>query len=408
MIAAPPAMEPACAGQGAAPALAACALAGHYAHQTHGKHHMLWFIPGLIALIVGAELLVRGASKLALSFGISPLVVGLTVVAFGTSAPELAVSVQSAWSGQVDIALGNVVGSNIFNVLFILGLSALIAPLLVHRQLIRQEVPMMVALSLLLWLLASDGGISRGDGLLLVSLLLAYTFLVIRQSRRESLAGAPLASELPPPVDGHAWDAHWLAQLLLVAAGMTLLVLGSNWLVEAAVTLARRLGMSEVVVGLTIVAAGTSLPEVATSIMAAVRGQRDIAVGNVVGSNIFNILAVLGISASIAPGDLLVPASLAGLRPASDGRRRRRLPAHLLYRPPDRALGRGAVPRLLRGLHHLPGAGRRRPRRAKRLLAGDGQLRPAAHRNHLDPARLASLAQGPQLTVMTRRDTPES
>ncbi|MER2515840.1 MAG: calcium/sodium antiporter [Candidatus Accumulibacter phosphatis] len=270
---------------------------------------MLWFIPGLIALIVGAELLVRGASKLALSFGISPLVVGLTVVAFGTSAPELAVSVQSAWSGQVDIALGNVVGSNIFNVLFILGLSALIAPLLVHRQLIQQEVPMMVALSLLLWLLASDGGISRGDGLLLVSLLLAYTFLVIRQSRRESRAGAPLVSELPP-VDSHAWDAHWLAQLLLVAAGIVLLVLGANWLVEAAVTLARRLGMSEVVVGLTIVAIGTSLPEVATSITAAVRGQRDIAVGNVVGSNIFNILAVLGISASIAPGDLLVPASL--------------------------------------------------------------------------------------------------
>ena len=168
---------------------------------------------------------------------------------------------------------------------------------------------MMVALSLLLWMLASDGGISRGDGLLLVSLLFAYTFLVIRQSRRESLAGAPLEPELPP-VDGRAWDAHCLAQLLLVAAGMTLLVFGSNWLVEAAVTLARRRGMSDVVVGLTIVAAGTSLPEVATSIMAAVRGQRDIAVGNVVGSNIFNILAVLGVSASIAPGDLLVPASL--------------------------------------------------------------------------------------------------
>ena len=270
---------------------------------------MLWFIPGLIALIVGAELLVRGASKLALSFGISPLVVGLTVVAFGTSSPELAVSVQSAWSGQVDIALGNVVGSNIFNVLFILGLSAVIAPLLVHRQLIRQEVPMMVAFSLLLWVLASDGGISRGDGMLLVGLLLAYTFLVIRQSRRESLAVKEIESETPA-VDGHAWDAHWLVQVLLVAAGMGLLVLGSNWLVEAAVTLARRLGMSEVVVGLTIVAAGTSLPEVATSIMAAVRGQRDIAVGNVVGSNIFNILAVLGISASIAPGDLLVPQSL--------------------------------------------------------------------------------------------------
>ncbi len=270
---------------------------------------MLWFIPGLIALIVGAELLVRGASKLALSFGISPLVVGLTVVAFGTSSPELAVSLQSAWSGQVDIALGNVVGSNIFNVLLILGLSALIAPLLVHRQLIRQEVPMMVALSLLLWVLASDGGIGRGDGLLLVSLLLAYTVLLIRQSRRESLSVREPAPETPT-VDDRAWDAHWLVQALLVAAGMGLLVLGSNWLVEAAVTLARRLGMSEVVVGLTIVAAGTSLPEVATSIMAAVRGQRDIAVGNVVGSNIFNILAVLGISASIAPGDLRVPASL--------------------------------------------------------------------------------------------------
>jgi cation:H+ antiporter len=283
--------------------------------QLYGRQHMLWFIPGLIALILGAELLVRGASKLALSFGISPLVVGLTVVAFGTSSPELAVSVQSAWSGQVDIALGNVVGSNIFNVLFILGLSALITPLLVHRQLIRQEVPMMVAVSLLLWMLVADGGISRGDGLLLVGLLLAYTFLIIRQSRRENVALAAPEPEPEPdsgtkPADDRAWDAHWLAQALLVAVGMGLLVLGSNWLVEAAVTLARRLGMSEVVVGLTIVAAGTSLPEVATSIMAAVRGERDIAVGNVVGSNTFNILAVLGISASVAPGDLLVPASL--------------------------------------------------------------------------------------------------
>jgi len=289
--------------------VAECTPAGQRCQLPHGKHHMLWFIPGLIALIFGAELMVRGASKLALSFGISPLVVGLTVVAFGTSSPELAVSVQSAWSGQVDIALGNVVGSNIFNVLFILGLSALIAPLLVHRQLIRQEVPMMVAFSLLLWVLASDSGLSRGDGLLLVSLLLAYTVLVIRQSRRDNLALREIESELPA-VDDRAWDAHWLMQILLVAAGMGLLVVGSNWLVEAAVTLARQLGMSEVVVGLTIVAAGTSLPEVATSVMAAIRGQRDIAVGNVVGSNIFNILAVLGISASIAPGDLLVPASL--------------------------------------------------------------------------------------------------
>jgi cation:H+ antiporter len=272
---------------------------------------MLWFILGLIALVAGAELLVRGASKLALSFGISPLVVGLTVVAFGTSAPELAVSVQSAWSGQVDIALGNVVGSNIFNVLFILGVSALIVPLVVHQQIIRQEVPVMIGASLLLWALAADGGISRWEGLLLASLVVAYTFIIIRQSRRETAA---IKAEYDEAFDGGAkgWDAHWGVQILLILAGLALLVLGANWLVEAAVTFAKHLGVSELVIGLTIVAAGTSLPEVATSILAAIRGERDIAVGNVVGSSIFNILAVLGISASVAPGDLAVaPAMLA-------------------------------------------------------------------------------------------------
>jgi cation:H+ antiporter len=270
---------------------------------------MLWFIPGLIALVLGAELLVRGASKLALAFGISPLVVGLTVVAFGTSSPELAVSVQSAWTGRVDIALGNVVGSNIFNILFILGLSALITPLVVHRQLVRQEVPLLVGVSFLLWALASDGGIGRWDGLLFVALLVGYTILVIRQSRRDTAAERDTNTSIPLP-DGTAWGRHWSVQLLLVAAGLALLILGSNWLVGAAVTLARQLGMSELVVGLTIVAIGTSLPEVATSVMAAVRGERDIAVGNVIGSCIFNILAVLGISASIAPGELLVPSSM--------------------------------------------------------------------------------------------------
>lgn len=270
---------------------------------------MVWFIPGLIALIVGAELLVRGASKLALSFGISPLVVGLTVVAFGTSSPELAVSVQSAWSGSVEIALGNVVGSNIFNVLFILGLSALIAPLIVNQQLIRQEVPIMIGVSLLLWLVASDGGISRYDGLLLAGLLMTYTFFVIRQSRRENTTSIQAEyAEAMPEGDGRA--SHWTIQLVLVLSGLALLILGAHWLVEAAVTLARRAGLSELVVGLTIVAAGTSLPEVATSIMAALRGQRDIAVGNVVGSNIFNVLGVLGVSAAVAPNDLTVTPSM--------------------------------------------------------------------------------------------------
>ena len=161
---------------------------------------IVWFFVGLAALVAGAELLVRGASKLSLSFGISPLVVGLTVVAFGTSAPEMAVSVQSAWVGQVDIAIGNVVGSNIFNVLFILGASALITPLLVNQQLIRQEVPVMIAVSLLLWALAVDGGIGRWDGVLLFILIVAYTVLVIRQSRRETKACLLYTS--PSPRDG--------------------------------------------------------------------------------------------------------------------------------------------------------------------------------------------------------------
>jgi len=272
---------------------------------------IVWFFVGLAALVAGAELLVRGASKLSLSFGISPLVVGLTVVAFGTSAPEMAVSVQSAWVGQVDIAIGNVVGSNIFNVLFILGASALITPLLVNQQLIRQEVPVMIAVSLLLWALAVDGGIGRWDGVLLFILIVAYTVLVIRQSRRETKAIREEYDEAFAIQPG-GWDAHWGMQVLLIVGGLALLVLGARWLVEAAIEFARHLGVSELVIGLTIVAAGTSLPEVATSILAAIRGERDIAVGNVVGSNIFNILAVLGASAVIAPGTLTVsPAVLA-------------------------------------------------------------------------------------------------
>ena len=273
------------------------------------------FVLGLVALVLGAELLVRGASKLALSFGISSLVVGLTVVAFGTSAPEMAVSVQSAWSGRVDIALGNVVGSNIFNVLVILGLSALVTPLVVHQQVIRQEVPVMIGVSLLLWALVLDGGISRWEGFLLAALVLGYTVLLIRQSRRETArVQAEVEAEYDEAFDGRAqgWDSHWGVQALLILAGLALLVTGAHWLVEAAVGFARALGVSELVIGLTIVAAGTSLPEVATSVMAALRGERDIAVGNVVGSNIFNILAVLGLSASVAPADLAVaPAMLA-------------------------------------------------------------------------------------------------
>lgn len=264
---------------------------------------ILLFLLGLVLLIVGAEALVRGAGSLALRFGISPLVVGLTVVAFGTSSPELAVSVQSTWAGRVDLALGNVVGSSIFNVLFILGLSAAIVPLLVARQLVRQEVPVMVAVSLLLFALAADGSVGRPDGVLLLALLAGYTVFLIRQSRRDQSANAQdeIASPMVRSLPG---------QLLLVAAGLGMLVLGATWLVDAAIAFARQLGVSELVIGLTIVAAGTSLPEVATSVVAALRGQRDIAVGNVVGSNIFNILGVLGVSAIAAPAGLTVAPSV--------------------------------------------------------------------------------------------------
>jgi cation:H+ antiporter len=269
---------------------------------------LLLFLLGLVLLVVGAEALVRGASRLALSVGISPLVVGLTVVAFGTSSPEMAVSVQSAFSGRADLALGNVVGSNIFNVLFILGISALIVPLLVARQLVRQEVPVMIGVSLLLLALALDGRIGRGDGVLLLGLLIAYTAFLVRQSRRQQQGGD---AGLPDGALACAgWESRLPVQLLLIAAGLGALVLGATWLVEAAVSFAQYLGVSELVIGLTIVAAGTSLPEVATSIIAALRGQRDIAVGNVVGSNVFNILGVLGVSAMASPAGIAVAPSV--------------------------------------------------------------------------------------------------
>jgi cation:H+ antiporter len=271
---------------------------------------ILMLVGGLVLLIVGGELLVRGASKLAVSLGISPLVVGLTVVAFGTSSPEFAVSLQAAMSGQVDIALGNVVGSNIFNVLFILGLSALIVPLVVSAQIVRQEVPIMIGASLLLAAFAIDGSVVRWEAGVLFALLVGYTAFLIVQSRRESQA---IQAEYAG--DAHLgaqrrWDDRLPMQLLLIVAGLVLLVFGSRWLVAAAVAIAQSFGVSELVIGLTIVAAGTSLPEVAASITAAIRGQRDIAVGNVIGSNTFNILGVLGLSGLVAPLPLAVPQSL--------------------------------------------------------------------------------------------------
>ncbi len=270
---------------------------------------MIWiFIAGLVTLIIGAEVLVRGASRLALSLGISPLVVGLTVVAFGTSAPEIAVSVGAALEGRTDMAIGNVVGSNIFNVLFILGLAALVAPLIVNAQIIKQEVPIMIGASALLLAVGLDGKVSFMDAAMLFGLLLVYTGFLVVQSRRESSATqGEFETALKPKSQ---WDSHWAVQLLLILSGLGLLVLGSNWLVEAATSFARALGVSDLVIALTIVAAGTSMPELATSIMAAIRKERDIAVGNVIGSCTFNVLGCVGLAGMVAPDGLGMAPSL--------------------------------------------------------------------------------------------------
>ncbi|HMO52004.1 MAG TPA: calcium/sodium antiporter [Kiritimatiellia bacterium] len=259
---------------------------------------ILLLIGGLVFLTVGAEGLVRGGSALALRLRIAPVVVGLTVVAFGTSAPELAVSFRSALAGQGDIAVGNVVGSNIFNIAMILGLSAMICPLAVHIDLIRRDIPLMIAVTGFGWWLLRDQQISRLEGALLVAALITYMAVMIVQSRRRGLAeaGAEEAlAELPKPS-----ASVWL-EVVMIVAGLGLLVFGADWFISGAVALARRAGLSEAVIGITIVAAGTSLPELATSVVAAARKHADIAVGNVVGSNIFNLLGILGLPAMVKP-----------------------------------------------------------------------------------------------------------
>lgn len=247
---------------------------------------------GILLLYAGAELLVRGGAALALRFGISPLVVGLTIISFGTSAPELVVSLNAAAGHDSAIALGNVIGSNIANLALVLGIAALIRPLRVERQVIRQEMPILliatVALGALLW----NGEISRGEGAGLVLALGAYIVISIRRSRHDP---EPLSPDLPPA----AIAVHrngWL-QIGAVLLGLGLLIPGAHWFVQGAVDAATRLGLSPLVIGLTVVAIGTSLPEIATSAVAAFRGEGDLAVGNAVGSNIFNIFCILGLTA---------------------------------------------------------------------------------------------------------------
>jgi len=261
----------------------------------------LGVVGGLMLLIGGGELLVRGASRMAVQLGIPPLVVGLTVVAFATSAPELAVSLQSVYSGSSDLAVGNLVGSNIANVLLILGLSALVAPLAVSSRVVRIDVPLVIATSLLLLLLGLDGVIGHWDGLLMASLLAAYLVWSLRTAAQRSGRRQTQDSDVGDQ------GSSMMRNGLLMAAGLLLLALGGNWLVQGAAELARQLGVQELVIGLTVVAVGTSLPELVISIIAVVRGAREMAVGNVLGSNLFNILGVLGITGILAPDGLPVP-----------------------------------------------------------------------------------------------------
>lgn len=264
---------------------------------------------GLVLLALGAEGLVRGSSSIALRMGIAPLAIGLTVVAFGTGSPEMVVSLQAALSGSSDLALGNIVGSNIANLALILGVAALARPLHVRSAVLHREVPVMIAVTVLLALLLADGVLGRIEGTLLTAGAIAYTILTYRAARRDVdvEVAAEFANELPATPTGTG------RSIALTIGGLAGLLVGANVLVRGAVVIAQGLGMSEVVIGLTVIALGTSLPELATSVVAALRNDADVAFGNVLGSNILNILLILGVVAMIQP------ISAAALRPLDLG-----------------------------------------------------------------------------------------
>lgn len=268
------------------------------------------FFLGLAGLVLGAELLVRGASRLGLAIGISPLVIGLTIVAFGTSSPEMAVSVRAALTNHPDIVIGTNVGSTVFNILFILGICALVAPLIISQQLVWYEVPIMIGAHLLLLTMSFDGKINRLKALILLMCLVFYTVYAIVKGRREA---KPVIDEYQETFSSSKNGLNALIigkQCGQIVLGLIFCVFGAGWLLDSAVILARAFGVSELVIGMTIVAASTSLPEVATSVVATIRGQRDIAVGNVVGSNIFNILGIVGVAGIIAPDGIAVAPSI--------------------------------------------------------------------------------------------------
>ncbi len=256
---------------------------------------MLWLGLGLLMLLLGADSFLKGASGLALRYGISPFVVGLLIVGLGTSAPELAVNLSAVYSERYDLALGNVVGSNIANVGLILGISAMVAPLVVQMRLIRVEGPLMLLASLGLWLMCLDGELGGLDSVLLLGGFVGLMVLLWRSAKDEP---GEVQSELGELACREASLPRLLLRLII---GLGVLLLGADLMVESAVELARAWGWSELLIGLTVVAIGTSLPELASSLIAAMRGQTDIAVGNVVGSNLFNILLILGATSALKP-----------------------------------------------------------------------------------------------------------
>ncbi len=262
---------------------------------------------GLLALVGGAELVVRGGSRVAARFGISPIVIGVTVVALGTSAPELAIGIGAALRGSGSLAVGNIAGTNVLNLLFILGLVALLRPVELRSQTLRLDLPMIVGAALLLWLLAADGRITRLDGAVLVLFGVVYTVLVVRLARRESAAvRAEFVAEygVTKRQTGPVW--HLLRDAAWLVIGIAVIVVGANWLVEGATGIARTLGLSEAFIGLTVVAIGTSAPELATAIVATLRKEHDIAVGNLLGSSVYNILFILGVTALVPAGGIAV------------------------------------------------------------------------------------------------------
>jgi cation:H+ antiporter len=257
----------------------------------------LLIVLSCLILFGGAELLIRGGASLALKLGLTPLVVGLTVVAYGTSAPELLVCLKAAIAGQSEIAIGNVVGSNIFNIAVILGLSAAVFPIATHLQVLRWDAPVVVLATILTPLTFLDGVVSRVEASFLLAGALAYTVWTVKMARKDESKGHEANIDVPEIKK----RGNIFIDLVMITAGLGVLAMGSQLLVQNAVFVAKALGVSEMVIGLTIIAAGTSMPELATSVVAAFRGQSDIALGNVLGSSLFNLLFVLGGTAMIRP-----------------------------------------------------------------------------------------------------------